>query len=82
MAKKKKSTGIVDQPYSPEKYEIEEDLRALGRAHAVRKDPERMKKAKTLAKEKLDENQKKKEEAEHLIDLGQGEKEEGEKEKE
>ena len=68
--KKKSTTAGV--PYSPEKWEIEEDLRAVARGHAVKRDPERMKKVKTLAREKLDESKRKKDEAETLVDLGEG----------
>lgn len=70
--KKRRSTNLDVVPYSPERWEIEEDLRAVARAEAVRKDPERMKKVKALAKEKLDESKKRKEEAETMIDLGEG----------
>jgi hypothetical protein len=67
--KKKRNLTTVD--YSPERWEIEEDLRAIARAEAVKADPERMKKVKTLAKEKLEESKQKKEEAQKMIDLGQ-----------
>ena len=50
-------------------WEIEEDLRAVTRAEAVKADPERMKKIKALAKEKLGEYQRKKEEAQEGINL-------------
>lgn len=66
MAKKK--SNKVEQ-YSPEKWEIEDDLRAVARANAVKADPERMKKVKALAKEKLDEFQRKKDEAQEAINL-------------
>ena len=52
-------------------WEVEEDLRAVARADAVRSDPDRMKKVKTLAKTKLDESKRKKEEAQKMIELGQ-----------
>lgn len=53
-------------------YQIEEDLRSLARASAVKKDPDRMKEVKALAKKKIDESKRKKEEAETMIDLGEG----------
>jgi len=52
-------------------WEVEEDLRAVARADAVRSDPDRMKKVKALAKTKLDESKRKKEEAQKMIELGQ-----------
>ena len=70
--RKKKSTMGSPEAYNPEKWEIEQDLNAVARAHAVKKDPERMKKCKALAKEKLDESKRKKDEAETLVDLGEG----------
>jgi hypothetical protein len=51
-------------------WEVEEDLRAIARADAVKADPERTKAVKALAKQKLDESKQKKEEAQHMIDLG------------
>lgn len=53
-------------------YQIEEDLRSLARAAAVKKDPERMKEVKVLAKKKLDESKRRKDEAETMINLGEG----------
>ncbi len=75
MQYKKKRKKTTDSPvaYNPEKWEIEQDLQALGRASGVRKDPERMKKVQTLAKQKIDENKRKKEEVQEMIDLGTGE---------
>ncbi len=60
-----------DVPTSPDSWEIEEDLRAVARAESVKSDPERMKKVRVLAKTKLDESMRKKEEAQKMIDLGQ-----------
>lgn len=53
-------------------YQIEEDLRSLARAAAVKKDPERMKEVKVLAKKKLDESKRRKDEAETMVNLGEG----------
>lgn len=58
--------------YSEDQWQIEEDLRAVARAEAVRKDPGRMAKVKALAKEKLAESKRKEEEAKTMIDLGEG----------
>lgn len=71
--KKKKRKNKVTGPelFSEEKWQIEEDLRAVARAKAVEADPERMKKVKALAKEKLDESKRKKDEAQELIDLAE-----------
>lgn len=67
--RKRKSSAEKVAPYSPEKWELEEDLRAVIRAKAVTDDPERMKKVKALAKERLDEYQRKKDEAQEAISL-------------
>jgi hypothetical protein len=53
-------------------WEVDSDLRAIAQASAVKNDPERMRKVKALAKKKLDESKRKKDEAQMLIDLGQG----------
>ena len=53
-------------------WEIEEDLRCLARAKAVKADPERMKKVKALAKSKLDEYKRREDEAKTMVDLGEG----------
>ena len=66
----KRSAVMLDKPYSPERWEIEEDLRCVARAEAVEADPERMKKVRALAKEKLDESRRKKDEAQRMIELG------------
>ena len=68
--KKRKSTEAKCVPYSDEQWQIEEDLRCVARADAVKGDPERMKKVRALAKQKLDESRRKKDEAQTLIDLG------------
>jgi len=47
----------------------------VARAAAVNKDPERMKKVQTLAREKLDESKRKKDEAEYMVSLGGGKEE-------
>lgn len=70
--KKRKNTALCCEPYSPEKWELEEDLRSLARAKAVEADPERLKKVKALAKTKLAEYQRKKDEAQELINLAAG----------
>jgi hypothetical protein len=77
MAKRRRKEA-ANVPTGPSKFDenrwkAEADLEALGRAYAVRKDPDRMKRAKSMAKEKLDENKRKKDEADHMIDLGEGE---------
>ncbi len=68
MAKRKNTV----EAWSPADWEIEEDLRALVRAKAVEKDPERMAKVKALAKKKLEESKKRVEEAQGMVDLGEG----------
>ena len=61
----------VDKAYKDE-YEIEEDLRALARASAVKKDPERMKCVKAMAKKKLEEYKRQEDEKKALVALGEG----------
>ncbi len=69
--KKKKRNRITGPCCVDNKdWEVEEDLRAIARADAVKADPERMKAVKALAKQKLDESKQKKEEAQRMIDLG------------
>lgn len=68
MAKKRAQNSAL-RPWSEENYEIERDLEAVMRADAVKADPERMKKVRALAKEKLEENKRKKEEAQKGIEL-------------
>jgi hypothetical protein len=74
--KKKSSGALPSMPYdsvkSQQRWEAEDDLRALARAKACREDPERMKRACDLAKEKLDESKAKAEEAAMLIKMGEG----------
>lgn len=71
MAKRKGYTTAA-KPMSEEDWQIDCDLRAVAQAAAVKADPERMKKVRALAKKKLDESKRKKDEAQMLIDLGQG----------
>ena len=54
------------------KWQIEEDLRAVCRAKAVEKDPERMKAVKALAKKNLAESKKEQAELQLKVDLGEG----------
>lgn len=70
--KRKRKKAVKDYPtvMSNERWEIEEDLRCVARAEAVEADPERMKKVRALAKEKLDESRRKKDEAQRMIELG------------
>lgn len=69
--RKRKSTASMGPAYPDMgRYEIEEDLRCVARADAVKGDPERMKKVCALAKEKLDESRRKKDEAQKMIELG------------
>jgi hypothetical protein len=70
MAKKSKKGGA--EVCSMADWEVEEDLRALARAKAVKADPERMKKVKALAKSKLDDYKRREDEAKTMVDLGEG----------
>ncbi len=71
--KRKRKASMIQGPSNDfdERWQIEEDLRSVARADAVNADPERMKKVRALAKEKLDESKRKKDEAQKLIDLAQ-----------
>lgn len=66
---KGKSCPRVD--YEKE-WQIEQDLDALCRAEAVRKDPERLKAAQNLAKKKLEENKARRDQYQKMVDLGEG----------
>ena len=55
-----------------EEWEIERDLDAIVRANAVKKDPERMKKVQALAKKRLEANKRRRDEAQALVDMGEG----------
>ncbi len=75
--KKRKGTGAalpVDCCSSDwdKRYQVEEDLRAITRAKAVESDPVRMDLCRKLAVEKLDENKRKREESQSVIDLAEG----------
>ncbi|MEN6383523.1 MAG: hypothetical protein ABFC86_09790 [Rectinema sp.] len=73
IEKKKKRRPSAKNPCicdSPEDWEVERDLEAIARADAVRADPARMEKVKALAKRKLDESKRKKDEAQKMIELG------------
>lgn len=72
MSGKLAEVSKVKQNEWEKQYQIEEDLRSLARAAAVKKDPERMKEVKVLAKKKLDESKRRKDEAETMINLGEG----------
>jgi hypothetical protein len=70
MAKKKKETAT--EPIGKDDWELDNDLRSLATAHAIKKDPERMKRVKGHARKKLAENKRRKAEADHMVELGQG----------
>ncbi len=55
-----------------DEWEIERDLDALVRAKAVEKDPARLAKVKVLAKKRLEENKRRRDAAQGLVDLGEG----------
>ncbi len=67
MAKVKMSV-----PCEVDDWEVERDLDALTRAAAVKRDPERMKKVKELAKRKLEENKIRRDAAQQAVDIGEG----------
>jgi hypothetical protein len=65
-----KKTVKVAKDEGPDQWELESDLQALARAHAIKKDPDRMKKVKDFAATKAKESQKQKDEAQHKLNLG------------
>jgi hypothetical protein len=67
MAGKNQAIATCDQ-----EWEIERDLDAVVRARAVEKDPERMKKVKALAKKRLEDNKRRRDEMQALVDMGEG----------
>lgn len=69
--KRKSTCGAACMP-EMDSWEIEQDMNALARAADVRKDPERMKKVQALAKKKLEESKNKRDQAQALVDLGEG----------
>ncbi len=79
--KKKHGGALAPVPYdsvkNEQRWQAEDDLRALARAKACREDPERYKRACALAKEKLAESKAKAEEAAMLIKMGEGKMPEG-----
>lgn len=70
--KRRKASVIGPAPEYEKRWQAEEDLRALIRAKEVRRDPERLKAAKAIAKEQLDKFKGQKKEAETAIDLAEG----------
>lgn len=67
MVGKNQAIATCDQ-----EWEIERDLDAVVRARAVEKDPERMKKVKALAKKRLEDNKRRRDEMQALVDMGEG----------
>ncbi len=53
-------------------YEIEQDLEALCRAEAVKKDPDRLKAAQKLAKQKLEDNKARRDKYQKMVEMGEG----------
>ena len=73
--RKKRKSGKIRVSSRPNdnmnRWEVEEDLRSIARANACKACPDRMKKVKALAAEKMEESKRKKEEAQEMIELGQ-----------
>lgn len=55
-----------------DEWEIDRDLEAVVRAKAVEKDPERMKKVQALAKKRLEDNKRRRDAAQAMVDMGEG----------
>jgi pyruvate-formate lyase-activating enzyme len=66
MAKK---SGMVAQPYDDNHWEKEEDVRALARAAAIKKDPVRLKAAHSHAKTMKAEHMKRKAESSEICKM-------------
>ena len=75
MAKRKKESGnmVESKPFDDKRWQAEQDLESLGRAHAVRSDPDRLKRCKVLAKEKSDAFKQDRDAANYKLDLAEGE---------
>lgn len=67
MAKDKCAVLDCDQ-----EWELGRDLDCLVRAKAIQKDPERFKQVQALAKKRLEENKRRRDEAQSMVDLGEG----------
>ncbi len=67
--KKSKKAQVIEAPYSNDRWEAEEDARTLARAAAIKKDQDRMKKAKSAAKNLLPEHEKRAEESKHTVKI-------------
>jgi hypothetical protein len=64
--------AIAMPPKCSYDWEAEEDFNAVCRAAAVNKDPKRLAKVKTLAKTKLQENKNRRDQAQAMVDMGEG----------
>ena len=74
--KRKKTTVNIkhavihaNEPYDDKRWEKEEDVRALARAHAIKKDPERHKRAIGHAKTMKDEHEHRMAESKAIVDM-------------
>jgi hypothetical protein len=70
MPYEKKKSKSLDAVQPDDEWETQQDLDAVVRHHAIKKDPARMGKVHKLAAKRLEENKGKKAEAEHAIKLG------------
>lgn len=66
-----KGVSVPEDKWKQE-WEIEHDFEALCRAEAVMRDPERLKRAKALAKKRLKENKDRLAETQRMVDMGEG----------
>jgi hypothetical protein len=65
----KNATIHANEPYDDKRWEKEEDVRALARAHAIKKDPERHKRAIGHAKTMKDEHEHRMAESKAIVDM-------------
>ena len=72
--KKKNVKAAVDQPMTDDDWQAQQDLDAVVRHHAIKKDPARMARVRAHARKRLGESKRQKDEAQHKIKLaGKGE---------
>lgn len=71
---RKKKGRTVAQPvesYDPDRYEKDEDVRAMARAHAIKKDPERHKRTIAHAKTMKEEHEKRRAESDAIVKMAE-----------
>jgi hypothetical protein len=67
----KNATIHASEPYDDKRWEKNEDVRALARAHAIKKDPERHKAAMAHAKTMKDEHVQRRAESDAIVKMAE-----------